>query len=229
VVVADEFDTALAQWPAADLRRLRRLRDDHKYHLAFVVGLRAEPEAVVAGRAQESGPAKLAELFEAHTFALRPYTPDDARLALARKTVGWEHALTAEQADGLYRASGGHPKLLIAALVALERRLHLPWTGIEQGLSAEAGVRAACAALWRALDPAEQAALWLLAAEHRDELPALELERLRLRGLAVGGPPFVFASLLEAYVAALPAPPLAPLAGEPRLSRLRDPGAKLYW
>jgi hypothetical protein len=229
VVVGDEFDGPLSQWPAADLRRLRRLRDDHKYHLAFVAGYRHEPERLAAVRADEAGAAKFAELFEAHTFPVRPYTRADAELALARKTVGWEQPLSAEQADGLYRASGGHPKLLMAGLVYLESRLHLPWANVERGLAEAPGTRAACAAVWQALDPAEQAALWLLAAERRDEIPEGELTRLALRGLAVGGPPFVFASVLEAYVAALPAPALDALAGPARLSRLRDPGARPYW
>lgn len=229
VVVCDEFDQPLRRWPAAALRQLRRWRDDHKYHLSFVAGLQAEPEALAASRADDSGPAKFAELFEAHTFAVRPYAQDDARLAVARKTVGWPRGLSAEQQDSLYRASGGHPKLLLAGLIYLESRLHLPWSNVEHGLSAEPGVLAACTALWLALDPAERAALWLLVAERRDEIPEPELARLALRGLAVGGPPFVFASLLEAYIAAQPAPPLEPLAGPPRLSRLRDPGARLYW
>jgi hypothetical protein len=229
VIVCDEFDGPLGAWPDGELRRLRRLRDDHKYHLAFVAGLRAEPADLAAARTGESGPAKLAELFEAHTFPLRPYTHADAALALARKTVGWEQGLTPTQQDDLYRASGGHPKLLMAALVVLERRLHLPWPSVERSLTTEPGVLAACAALWQALDPAEQAALWLLAAERRDEIPEPELARLALRGLAVGGPPFVFASLFESYVAGQPAPTLEPLARPARLARLRDPGAKIYW
>ena len=229
VLVCDEFDAPLRAWPAADLRGLRRLRDEHKYHLAFVVGLRAEPAALAAARGGESGPAKFAELFEAHTFPLRPYSQDDARLALARKTVGWEQGLTPEQQDRLYRASGGHPKLLMAGLVYLENRLHLSWSTVESGLAAEPGVLAACAAVWQALDPAEQAALWLLASERRDDIPEPELARLAVRGLAVGDPPFVFASLLEGYVTRLPQPDVAALTGPPRLSRLRDPSVKLYW
>jgi hypothetical protein len=148
---------------------------------------------------------------------------------LARKTVGWAPGLTPEQEDQLYRASGGHPKLLMAALVCMEGRLHLPWANVERGLSAEPGVVAACQALWQALDPAEQAAAWLLAGERRAEIPAAELERLALRGLAVGGPPFVFATLFESYLTRLPEPPAGALAAPPRSSRLRDPGARAYW
>ena len=229
VVVGDEFDGVLSGWPPAELRRLRRLRDEHKYHLTFVIGVRAEPEALTAGRADDTGPRKFAELFEAHTFPLRPYSREDAGLALARKTVGWAPGLTPEQEDQLYRASGGHPKLLMAALVSVEGRLHLPWANVERGLSAEPGVVAACQALWQALDPAEQAAVWLLACERRDEIPAAELERLALRGLAVGGPPFVFASLFESFLNRLPAPSAEALPAPPRPSRLRDPGARLYW
>jgi hypothetical protein len=229
VVVGDEFDGPLSTWPAAALRQLRRLRDDHKYHLAFIIGVRAEPETLAAERAGEAGRAKFAELFEAHTFALQPYSQADAVLALARKTVGWAQGLTPEQADALYRASGGHPKLLLAALVYLEGRLHLPWANVERGLNADPGVVAVCAALWQALDSAEQAALWHLAGERRDAIPEAALARLRLRGLAVGGPPFVFGTIFEHYLNGLPAPSPEVLAAPPRMSRLRDPNAKLFW
>ena len=117
----------------------------------------------------------------------------------------------------------------MAGLVYLENRLHLSWSTVESGLAAEPGVLAACAAVWQALDPAEQAALWLLASERRDDIPEPELARLAVRGLAVGDPPFVFASLLEGYVTRLPQPDVAALIGPPRLSRLRDPSVKLYW
>jgi len=100
VFVCDEFDAALASLPSAALRELRALRDAHKYRLAFIAGLRHDAAWIAAARVGDDvagGAVKLAELFDQHTFPLRPYQPADCRLAIARKTVGWSTSPTDEQ------------------------------------------------------------------------------------------------------------------------------------
>lgn len=230
VFVCDELDAALAGLPASSLRELRALRDTHKYRLAFVAGLRRDAAWIAAARAGDdpaAGAAKFAELFDQHTFPLRPYLPADARLAIARKTVGWAALPSDEQQDQLYRVTGGHAKLLIASLIYLEPRLHLPWANVERGLLADAGPAEICRTLWAALEPADRRALWLLAHDQRDAVPEAGLKRLELLGLAAGGPAFVFSSLLESFVLAQPEPPTA--AEPERVSHLRDPEATVYW
>lgn len=232
VLLFDAFDEPCRRWPPSLLRDLRALRDDHKYHLAYVVGLSQEPAGLWAPLVQpgagQAGPAKFVELFEQHTFPVKPYTAADVQVAIARKIVGWEQAPTPDQQDHLYRASGGHARLLMQALVYLDGRLHLPWDNVERSLNSHPAVLDTCRSLWEALDSDERRAIWLLAQARADDIDAGELERLRLRGLAAGGPPFVFADLVENYVRGLPEPETAARPG-PRATRLRDPAQKVYW
>jgi hypothetical protein len=233
IFVCDEFDALLLQRPAAELRELRALRDMHKYRLAFLAGFRREPGRLLAERPAETGAqppaaARLAELFEQHTFPLRPYSRADADTPIDRKTVGWPQAPSAEQREALFRAAGGHAKLLVAALVYLQPRLHLPWPNIERGLLAEPGLSKICAALWHSLEPAEQLAAWQLAADDRDAISPESLGRLQLRGLAIGGPAFIFSTVFENFLRTQSAPSLNPAQSETP-SQLRDPSASVNW
>jgi hypothetical protein len=232
VFLLDDFDQPLSRLPARALRELRSLRDQHKYHLAYVAALVREPANCLASRLPEqgAGPARFAELFDGHVFPLRPYSQADAEQVMSRKSMGWEADPTPEQRDQLYRATGGHARLLVAGLVYLGSRLHLPWPNVERGLCGDPGILAACRALWEKLEPGEQLALWHLAREQRDALPPEVLERLRLRGLVRGGPAFVFSSLFERFAAAQSQPAFpegAPPVDPP--SRLRDPDLRAYW
>ena len=238
VFVCDELDAALLRLPAACLRELRALRDEHKYRLVFVAGLGRDAAwlaaARPAGEPAAGGAAKFAELFDQHTFPLRPYSSADARLAIARKTVGWAQPASEEQQAQLYRVTGGHAKLLIASLIFLETRQHLPWGNVERGLLAEAGLAEICRAVWQALEPVERSALWLLAHDQRDAVPEAGLQRPKLLGLAAGGPAFVFSSLFEAFLLAEPQPaaepePEAADAGAGLVTHLRDPEATVFW
>jgi hypothetical protein len=226
----DDFDPALLRLPASLLRELRSLRDAHKYRLGFVLGLRREPAILANQRPpDEVSPAKFVELFDHHTFPLRPYTAADSRVALERKTVAWHPPLTADEAEALHRLTGGHARLLITALIHLETRRHLPWANIERVLHADPAVAEACRALLADLSPAEHLTLWQLAHDESGAGPSSDevLDRLRLRGLAVGGPPGVFSTLLEHYLLDQPRP-AAPSQPEPG-SRLRDPAAVPRW
>ncbi|MCC7358691.1 MAG: hypothetical protein IT317_04410 [Anaerolineales bacterium] len=226
VFFCDEFDSALAHLPAEALRVLRGLRDAHEGRLCFVAGLHREPGLIAAARpAAPDGPDPLrfVELFEQHTFAVRPYAPGDARVAMAYRTADWQPPLEAETAETLYRVSGGHARLLTTCLNYLSSHRQLAWAQIEPGLLGDPANLAPCSAIWNDLDAGEQRAAWLLAREARAELDEAQLARLQLRGLAVGGPPFLFSSLFEAFVSTLPEPP-APEPNRVPL-RLRDPAA----
>jgi hypothetical protein len=232
VFLFDDFDHALRRLPGSLLRELRALRDANKYHLAYVLGLRREPAALAAqrplGDPGAAGADKFVELFDQHTFPLRPYAPADARVALERKALGWQPPLAPGEAENLQRVTGGHAKLLVTGLIFLGSRRHLPWSNVERGLLADPAVAEQCQALWNDLAPGEQLALWRLAREQLDDQVEAGIARLRLRGLVVGGPPGVFSSLFEAFVAAQPEPAPAPAPSGPA-SRLRDPAAQPLW
>jgi hypothetical protein len=233
----DDFDAALLRLPGPLLRELRSLRDAHKYRLAYVLGLRREParllmttqSAPAQGPPSDLGHSKFIELFDHHTFPVRPYTPADSRLALERKSLAWQPPLTPDEAEALHRLAGGHARLLIAALIHWENRRHLPWANVERGLQADPAVAAACRALLDDLSLGEQLALWQLAHDETgdDSSTDAALARLRLRGLAVGGPPSVFSKLLEQYLLDQPRP-AGPSQPDPA-SRLRDPAAVPKW
>lgn len=233
VVVLDEFDRTFVDLPAAGLRALRRLRDDHKFWFSFVAGTRVELAGLLDRRTSGAADAeKFAELFDEHTFPLRPYAHADALTALARKAFDWEQGLSAEQQDRLYRAAGGHAKLLSMSLTFLFPRRHLPWPEVERGLCENAALAEVCRAVWEDLDVGEQAAALALAADRRAEIDAADLDRLRLKGLVVGRPDYLFATIFEAFVRRR----LADQAGEPeparrmRLpSKLRDPDAQALY
>ena len=235
VFAFDEFDQPFLRLPASGLRRLRALRDAYKYRLAYLVGTRVELTRLAGRRSPvEADVSKFTELSDQHRFPVRPYRPPDAQGLLARKTFNWVQLLSAEQADQLYRATGGHAKLLVAGLTCMADRLHLPWPNIERGLCAEGSLAEICREIWDDLDAGERAALGLLAEERRSEIALEDLAWLKLKGLVVGGPEFIFSTIFEAFVGAqregaLPSPPLADSGGGRETSKLRDPETKIYW
>ena len=230
VFFCDEFDGALARLPAAVLRTLRSLRDAHKYRLCFVTGLRREPGLIAAARPAEPNgpdPLKFVELFDQNTFPVRPYSAADARVVMVRKTTDWVPPLEPDLAETLYRVSGGHARLLTTSLIYLSSRRHLTWAAIEPGLVADPAILAPCNAIWNDLDPTEQMTAWLLGREAHGVIDEVQLARLQLRGLVVGGPPFLFSSLFEAFVNKQPEPPAPEPITVPL--RLRDPAAQAPW
>jgi hypothetical protein len=235
VIVFDEFDEAFIRLPTVSLRRLRKVRDDYKQLLSYVVATRTELTRLAARRDPgEAEVSKFTELFDQHTFPVRPYLHADALTVIARKTVEWDQPPTPEQQDRLYRVSGGHAKLLVASLVYLSSRLHLPWVNVERGLREDPGLAEICQQIWDELDEAEQTALCLLADERRSEIRSEDLDQLKLKGLVVGGPEFIFAEIFEAFVNArkeqtLSAHPVDDANPPRKPSRLRNPEAKIYW
>jgi len=249
VVVFDEFDSAFVELPAASLRGLRRLRDNHKAWLSYLIGTCIELTCLVERRGTDGADvSKFTELFNLHTFSMKPYTHLDALDLIARKIFEQDQQPNAEQQDRLYRATGGHAKLLVAGLTALVDRRHLPWPDIERDLRESAVLAEHCHEIWNDLDEGEQVALGALAADRPAEVQADDLTLLRLKGMVVGRPDRIFASLFEAYVNRRfeeTTPPQSPPAssddpnvsaeprppGRPRrrASKLRDPEARIDW
>jgi hypothetical protein len=70
-LVFDGFDDAFVDLPADSLRMLRRVRDDHKQLLSYVIGTRRELARLIARRVDQQI-EKFTELFDLHTDPLRP-------------------------------------------------------------------------------------------------------------------------------------------------------------
>jgi hypothetical protein len=228
VLVFDEFDGLFLRLSEDTLRRWRRLRDDHKHSLCFLVCTWRELSSLSASRPGGDG-RKFAELFDQHTFPLPPYSQAEALDLVARKMRGWPRALSPDQATSLSRAVGGHAKLLVAGLFYCESRLDLPWPEVERGLARSQPLLAICREIWDGLDAPEQLALRQVAAGCHAEAPADILDTLHLLGLTAGHPPVIFASVFESFV--MQRYPGAPshLADRPA-SRLRDPSVdQAYW
>jgi hypothetical protein len=230
VIALDEFDRAMLGLPGETLRALRGVRDEHKTAVSYLLGVRREPAALAAGRAGGvAEAAKFAELFQHHTFPVKPYSRQDAQDLMRRKSAASLEALSADEEVALFRLTGGHAKLLVAALVALESRRHLPWPEIERGLRADPFLVEVCAEIWAGLDPAEQAALRLLAAERGPEIPPEDLARVKLKGLAAGSPAVLFSEVFEAFVHRQAEPTEAVFGRRAWLSHLRDPSDRAAW
>jgi hypothetical protein len=228
ILILDEFDCPFLQLPAGTLRRLRQLRDEHKLRLCYLVGTHRELAQLARQRVTpDEAVGKFTELFDEDTYPLRPYNHADAHDMLIRKTFAWRQRLTSDDEDRLYRLTGGHAKLLTAALRLREERQHLPWSNIEHAAQQDQHLRDLCAEIWSDLEPIEQFALWALAAERRAELRPGELDSLRRKGLIVGYPPGDFSSIFESFVK--PQGPIQRPDQPARSSRLRSLETDIRW
>lgn len=199
-LVLDEFDRTFAELSPATLRGLRRVRDDFKEGLSFLIGARREPGQLVEQcHPGEPDASKFVELFT-HTFYVMPYEHRDAMDQIARKTFEWQAPLSVEQQDRLYRATGGHARMLTVALSRIESWQELPWADIERRLRDDVAVAQVCHEIWDDLDAGEQVALRRFVIQGRDSIDPAERERLRQRGLLIGGPASVFSTLFESYL-----------------------------
>jgi hypothetical protein len=226
LIILDGFDAAFLALPVATLRRLRQLRDGNKQSLVYLVGTRREMARLDVQRSASAG--KFIELFGQHTYPLRPYTAQDAHVLMARKTFDWYSRPTADDEARLYRLTGGHAKLLVAALLSWKQRRSLPWFNVEQALQHDLQIVELCRAIWNDLEPIEQLALIALATDRRSVAQAEALDLLRLKGLVVGHPAMIFATLFEFFVRQQPQlPVLTATPWEP--ATLREPDPDIRW
>jgi hypothetical protein len=221
LLIFDEFDQPFLHLPVVTLRRLRQLRDEHKLRLCYLVGTCRELSVLAQQRtARDEAVDKFTELFDEDTYPLQPYARADAHDAIVRKTFDWRQPLTTADEDRLYRLTGGHAKLLVAALRLWEERRHLPWSSLERAAREDQHLHDLCAAMWDDLDESERFALFALTADRRAEIRSGTLEPLRRKGLIVGHPPGVFSNIFEAFVKTQGAS--VPPDQSASVSRLRD-------
>ena len=228
VIMFDEFDVAFHELPVTTLRHLRRLRDENKQALIYLAGTRRELRRLDARRSDSAG--KFVELFDQHTYPLRPYSLFDAQELITRKTFDWHSHPTEDDKTQLYRLTGGHAKLLVAVLTNWKQRRHLPWPRVEQTLQQDSGITDLCRAIWDDLEPTEQATLKTLVITHRSPAHTEDLNLLRLKGLIVGHPAMIFATLFEYFVQQQQQTQLPTLMAAPQgPSVLREPAPDVPW
>ena len=203
VLVMDGFDEAFVRLPIHVLRGLRAVRDSHKQWLSFLVGTRVELSRLAARRDKGDGDAGLRQfgsLFEHHTFGLGPYCPEDASNLISSKSLELDKLLSPDDIDALIRLTGGYASLLMAGLRRVLSRHDMTLRSLSLGLARDAEVTRCCQDIWDCLDVHEHLTLIQLASDQRQDLSLEQVRLLRVKGLVVGHPPFLFSELYEAFV-----------------------------
>jgi hypothetical protein len=229
-LIFDEFDQPFLQLPVSTLRHLRQLRDEHKLGLCYVAGTIRELADLNRQRAaRDEAVDKFTEMFDLDTYPLQPYSKADTHDAIVRKTFDWHQRPTPDDEKRLYRLTGGHAKLLVALLRFWETRRHVPWSNVERAAGQDQHLLDLCAMIWDDLDEGERFALYALQADRRAEVRAAVLDRLRQKGLIIGRPASVFASLFETFITTRS--PIAPpeQSVPAAASRLRDLDPDIQW
>ncbi|MFN8594978.1 MAG: hypothetical protein U0559_02155 [Anaerolineae bacterium] len=198
-LIFDDFDQLLVTLPTATLRALRRLRDNHKHSLTYVTGTRSSLVALAARQgASEPLSEKFTEIFRVQ-FWVPPYSERDARALVERRTVDGRVHLDDDQQADLYRVTGGHAKLLVAALACLNQR-DLPWSSVSCILHDEPTLHNLCYDMWNDLESSEQATLVALVYNRHEDVNYADLLQLRHKGLVRGRPDGVFATVFEEFI-----------------------------
>jgi DNA-binding winged helix-turn-helix (wHTH) protein len=201
VFLMDEFDEVFRKVEGRLFAGLRALRDDHKYHLAYIVAGRQELSQVhpIAGPHEA-----FYELVYLNTFGLGPYTDADAQHMVARLSARRDRALDERAIKAIITATQAHPGLMRAATWAVIDGRADPRKGnLSVQLLSDPTVRDECRKIWEGLSTEEQRALeeialggvWANRNPRSLELLALKEVVVRKDGL-----PHVFCELFANYV-----------------------------
>lgn len=180
VFLIDEFDELTRRMSSRGFTALRALRDDHKYHLMYLVALRLQLKWL---REDILEIEPFEELVSTNKVWLGPYSESDARDMLQRLTARYEVYLDKETVRHLLAVTGGHPGLL--------RTTYKCATEYPKGklgnLSGNPKIKDECRRVWFSLDASEQSlVLQLTAGVELGPEEATTLRRLRRKGV-VGG------------------------------------------
>ncbi len=201
VFLMDEFDEVFRKVEGRLFAGLRALRDDHKYHLVYVVTGRQKLSEVQA----ITGPHEaFYELVSLNTFGLGPYTDADARYMVASLSARRDQALDARTIKAILTATQAHPGLVRAATWAVTGGRADPRKGdLSVQLLSDPALQDECRKIWEGLDLEEQRALEEIAlgGVWADRNPrSLELLELKKVVVRKGGLPRVFCELFASYV-----------------------------
>ncbi|HEC24132.1 MAG TPA: hypothetical protein ENI95_14565 [Chloroflexi bacterium] len=207
ILLLDEFDEAFDALDGRVFLNLRALKDKYPLNLIYVT---ATVRRLGSKRSDEQT-AEFVELSAAHTLVLRPFERSEADelVSMLAAHAGLEEGLSEQERDFLWEQTGGHPRLLRAALSHLiEMRLYEPEMYQEAGLAwlkeklaKDVTVRSECSRLWGQLGPDEREALLAVALGSAEQEPHQVLQSLGEWGLIrmEGTEPVVFSELLAEF------------------------------
>jgi len=181
VFLFDEFDEIFRRVDTRFFLGLRALRDEHKYHLSYVVATRDELPRI---REDIAECESFYELLSLNTFGLGPYNEADARNMFQRLAARKEVTVTDDDVNLLIEVSAGHPGILRATFWALnDGRIDRAGDVSRQWLN-EPDIQTECVKIWDNLGEDERMALADIAADCPLEQLEQEVVRLlQLKGL----------------------------------------------
>lgn len=199
--VLDDFDKALASADAAALNSLRKLRDDFKNRLTYVVVAWKELQFT---RKPTTEYKDFYELVCNRVHPVGPYDAADAQRMidrLASGAAGPPRVWPAAERDRMVWLTGGHAGILAMVYQAAEQgAVSILAPDAERRLAQRPKVSLACEAIWDSLDAQERAGLEGVASgAGPGESTAGRLQKKGL--LLVDGPRYrLFSPIFEAYL-----------------------------
>lgn len=151
VFVLDDCDNLIQNAPASLLRRLRALRDEHKYSLMYVTITRRELHLL---RPHSPEFETFYEIIVIRSFAVGQYSDADAQFMLQRLAARMADMppVESQAARALIRATGGHPGLLKAAFFATEAARLADDPNLTRLLTDNSAVMDECRKIWDSLE-----------------------------------------------------------------------------
>ena len=176
VLVMDPFDQFGRTASTQVLDNLRGLRDNFKYTLTYIIGLRHELAYI-------RDPVELGELHEildSHVCWMGPLAYEDARYSIGQVEEATGKSFGPEQVERLMNLTGNYPAVLRAATLWLAETDPVPDVSAwEDRLLAEPGVYNRLNDVWQALTGEEQTVLSVLQMGVPIESPRERRESLR--------------------------------------------------
>lgn len=195
----DEFDSLLTALDAQFLNNLRGVRDEFRPNIVYVT-LTRRVFPILRSDIKETAEG-FNEMFRS-TFALRPYTREEARLVLGEMMAMAQFELHEDEIGGLIRATGGHAALLKAGFEYLRKNRAADAVNLN-AMSANPIIADEARKILESLDQHERRVLAQVS-RHESIAPGdgAVAEHLKVKGLVVdkGGTYALFAPLVAEYV-----------------------------
>jgi hypothetical protein len=201
IIVLDEFDDVFRTLPPWPFRHLRALRDAFGSRHCYVTGT----SRYLGDLRADADTYEFRELFQVHTYTLRPLSPADSVRMLDHLAQKQGLVLPKPLPALVIRLSGGHPGLLHRIAQQMQRLNASPDTSTDAAirqLLATEPIQEECKRLWSELESHEQAGLLALVTAGVEALSPDQQQALQAKGLTKSTPAgeVVFGDLFAAFV-----------------------------